>query len=189
MESFEPPKLISLSDLVTIKPMEIKKETIVFSPKVREWCKLGKVCPNYGTSPSCPPNAPYRKEILDQYTHFVLVHATFDLGAFKASMQAQHPDWSEKMCGNSRYWQKGVKAMMRDWIKDKHLPYDDLLGCGSGFMGKQSQESAGIFVLRMYHRNRIPYEVKPRRKVVLSALLMSKERKKPARSTNLDEFR
>ena len=177
-----------LENLVTVNSIEIAKETIPFTEKVRQWCKLGGGCPNYGNSPLCPPKAEYRANVVDQYNYFTLVYARFDLYAFKAIMKAKHQDWSDRMCGNSRYWQKGVKAIMRQWIQEKNLSYDDMLGCGGGFCGKQSMESAGIFVMLLYRRNHVEFELKPTTTVVLSALLMSKERIKPARAISLEAF-
>lgn len=79
---------------------------------MREWCKLSYPshpdgCPMYGTRRSCPPQAPLLEDVAE--SPFYLVLQEFDLEQQAERMRLRHPEWSVKMCRNSRYWQKGFE--------------------------------------------------------------------------------
>lgn len=169
-------------DLVTIREKEISKEGIRITPKCFLWCKLPYRdhkygCPNYGRD-HCPPH----RELFDPdpYVKFRLVYAEFDFKTYKERMRKKHPDWSERQVANLLYWQGSVKKMLKNRIKtlDKNGLY--LLGCGSGFSMKfqrdvPSMEAVGIYVYGLLKQNDIPFEIKPRDKVVLVCLLCYKK--------------
>lgn len=98
--------------------MNIELSHIVNGNYVFRWCRLPydghpKGCPMFGQRSGCPPEAPYFTELVDP--PYYLIIKEFDLEAQAERMREHHPDWSEKMCRNSRYWQKGfIKELMAE---------------------------------------------------------------------------
>lgn len=100
--------------------IEIKFEDIVFDKGVRDLCvtrKNGKVvhtCMNYGKSLACPPHSPYLEPVLrKKYSRFFLVWFTFYLDDFAKEMKLFHPEWSDKMCRNARYYNGTIRKGLR----------------------------------------------------------------------------
>ena len=199
--------MVKIDDMVTIAVTPIDKSTIVFTEDTREWCKLpyptrdehGKKLKkskiahpngcddNYGKCETCPPKTPYRIDILDTYSHFVLVHATFDIQKYIEEMRELHPDWTDKQLRNLLYWQGQLKAKLKDKLKE--LEYDELFGAGSGFMGRPSMEASGIFVFATFQRNGIKFDKNARKFVKMVCLLVSRGKKperRKSKSTLLD---
>lgn len=171
---------MKINELVSIRHKEIKSESIIFSEKIREFCLKPypghkKGCPNYNKNPLCPPLAPYRKDILKKHSKFILVWATFDFATYKEEMKEIHLDWSAKQISCVLYWQGSLKKLIKNYISE--LQYDELFGCGSGFLNSQSIESAGINVFSTLKLNNIYYEIKPVHNIVLVALLCMKKKK------------
>jgi hypothetical protein len=117
---------------------------------------------NYDSSPLCPPQAPYRVDLLEKYNYVELVIATFEFGKYIERMKLEHkgdPFWTEKRMKAVIYWQHSVKKIMKEYINS--YSYDEILGSGSGFgSGIQSMESAGIHVFATCKRNGITLDVK-----------------------------
>lgn len=173
---------MKINNLVKIYHTEINPETIIFNEKIREFCKRAypkhkNGCPNYNKNPLCPPQAPYRKDILKKHSNFILVWANFDFKSYKEKMKENHQTWSEKQITCVLYWQGSLKKIIKDYIV-KNLQYNELFGCGSGFLDSQSMESAGINVFSTLKLNKIDYEIKPVDKIVLVALLCLNNKKR-----------
>jgi len=154
----------------------IDKSTIVFSQQVREWCKLPypgypNGCPNYGKNPLCPPNSPYRADVLCKNAVFTLVTATFDIVPYAAKTKELHPEFSDKQARNSRLWQSSIKRMLSDKILNE-IPYTDILGTGGGLLGYQSAESGGVDMFATFQRNSIPFDKTAMQLIVLAAIII-----------------
>ena len=176
----------SLDGFMTISARHIDPSTILFSEKVRSYCKYPYPmpnpthpdgCPNHGKNPLCPPNAPYRPDILTIYDTFVLVWVKFDIAAYVEMMKERHPGWTSSQLRNSRLWQGTVKKTLRGAIGSRFPHIDEILGAGSGFPGCQSMESAGINVFTTLARNKIPLDKKAKDVVTLVALLLMDSKK------------
>ncbi|NHI94955.1 MAG: hypothetical protein EAX96_20870 [Candidatus Lokiarchaeota archaeon] len=190
---------MKINDLTVIKHEEINPNTIIFYKPVRSFCKLKyrkndknklKTCPNHGKNPLCPPLSKYREDILKKYDKFILVWIRFDFITWKEQREEKHPGWTPGMVANLLHYQKSLKKLLKDYIKKHFNPFpDELFGCGSGFWGKQSMESAGMLVLDLlnksgeiikkgiYSLNGIRFEQKPTYEIVLSSLLCFKNKK------------
>jgi len=170
-------------DLVTVHAKGVQASSIVFTEKVREWCKLPypmpkpdhpRGCPNYGKKPLCPPTAPYRADILVKFKNFKIVHAVFDFKRYKELVRESHPAWSDRQVENVLYWQSAVKKVLKDRVFGDHRHIDNdrvVLGAGSGFDNCQSMESAGIDVFATLKNNDIPIEHRPENIVTLVSLV------------------
>ncbi len=168
-----------ISDLISLHTKLIPSDTIYFSERIREFCKRPypghpNGCPNYNKNPYCPPKSPYRADILKKYSIFRLVWVSFDFETYMKRFRVKHPDWTLRQLANPLYWQNAVKRILKEYIKT--FQYDELLGAGSGFLNAQSLESAGINVFVTLKRNKIPYEIRPKKQIIMVALLMSKKR-------------
>jgi len=159
--------------LMNTNIMWIRKETIVFDPKVRTRCTLPyenhpQGCPNWDTCALCPPKSPYRVDILQKYTTFALVYVIFDLKTYLQEQRIKRPQASEKQLKCCLYWQNSLKKELKKTLN--MIEYDLLLGCGSGFFSR-SMESAGINVYQTLENNKIEYEIHPKTKIILCCLI------------------
>jgi len=142
--------------------MIIKLNKIIGGEYVRKWCRLPypnypKGCPMYGTRDSCPPKASMWHELIE--APYFLVYQEFDLAAQAERMRDRHPEWSEKMCRNSRYWQKGLmKRLMRE-AEDFLILFPE-----GRILGRP--EANGIFVMAMALQNGIEIKRIPKDKVI-----------------------
>ena len=164
---------------VSVHSKRIEPETIVFSEKVRTYCKYPYPmpnpthpdgCPNYGKNPLCPPNAPYRPEIKERYDTFVIAYVRFDIEKYVELIRPRFPKWSIGQLRNSRLWQPKVKSILKDHVNT--FKPDEILGAGSGFTNCQSMESAGINVFATLVKNKIPFDKKAKKIITLVALLL-----------------
>lgn len=161
---------------------------------MRNCCKLSypghpNGCPNYGINPLCPPIAPYRPDVVNIYKEFVLNFILFNFEKYKELRIESNPDFfnTDKRIECLLYWQNSVKKILENSCLK--YDFDYIFGCGSGFLKKQSMESAGINVfltvkrLNNHLKNRgidtIYYEIFPKSSIMLVALLMKKERDNP----------
>jgi len=103
---------------------------LVIDLRAREWCKLpyGKYylksgekrythpngCPVYGKNPDCPPEAPIIHDYIDLSKEHWLVYVFFNMTVQYKKLRDIHPEWSDKMCRNSRYWQGTVGKKLRE---------------------------------------------------------------------------
>lgn len=113
----------------------------------------------------------------------------FNFKKYKKLRIESNPDFfnTDKRIECLLYWQNSVKKI----LENSCLKYEFnlIFGCGSGFLGKQSMESAGINVfltvkrLNNYLKNKnvntIYYEISPETSIMLVALMMKKERENP----------
>jgi predicted metal-binding protein len=172
-----------VSDLVGVREKDVQASSIVFTEKAREWCKLPypmpkpdhpRGCPNYGKNPLCPPNSPYRADILVKFKKFKIVYAVFDFKRYKELVREQHPAWSDRQVENVLYWQSAVKKVLKQRVfGDYHhvVKGGAVLCAGSGFENCQSMESGGIDVFASLKNNDIPIERHPENVVTLVALV------------------
>jgi len=180
---------MNIHNLVKIKIIKIKRETIVFTKKTRGWCLLPypnhpKGCPNYNNNPLCPPKANYMSEKIGKYKFYYLIYANFNFRKYREQMTLNHPTWSDRQIGCVLYWQNSVKKRIKDFLKKIYIKNSltnlYLFGCGSGFNDdffKQekilSMEAAGINVFSTLKNNDIEFEAKPKNKILLVTLLCS----------------
>ena len=187
LQSLEAHELVA--QLTQITDISITPETVIFTPKTQEWCKLpyeraGKKysqCPNYDKNPLCPPKYPYRGDLIKKYHKIKLIYAHLDFKTFKATRKLQHKKWSEDQCGNSRHWQPTLKKLLKQYIRNQYFVnkkplFKELLGVGSGFWGYASCEAAGCYVYRMLELNEIPFDRKAQEFILMVALLLFEER-------------
>lgn len=182
LQSLEVHELVA--QLTQIMERKITAETIIFTPKVQEWCKLpykrGRKqydqCPNYGKSKLCPPNYPFRGDIIQKYKNFQLIYAVLDFKTYREVRMQQHPEWSDEQCGNSRQWQPSLKKLLKEYIKEHYFVkgkplFKELLGAGSGFWHYASCEAAGCYVYRMLELNNILFDRKAQEMIIMVSLL------------------
>lgn len=162
---------------------------IIFTPKTKLWCQLPYPnhphgCPNYNKSPLCPPNSPeFTMDSLYGYKKLILLWVEFNFNQYKQEMGKKHPSFSQKQVECCLYYQNTLKNMLKLEIT-KYSP-SLILGCGSGFGSCYSMESVGINVMMTLKKLQIPFEVKPKTKILLCTLLgLQKELK----LTTLNEF-
>jgi len=181
-----------IKDITSINILKVYRNSIIFTDKTHIWCTLPypnhkKGCPNYNKNPLCPPNAKIMENILDDYSFFYLILANFDMFKYTSNMIRKHPDWSERKARCVLYWQKSVKKLMREYIKNiyiKNHTYNLYLfssGAGEKISSINqdeiySMEAAGINVIQTLKNNKINIETKPKKKVILVNLLCSDKR-------------
>lgn len=167
---------IDYDPLVKVEIRRIDRSTIIMNPVVRQWCCLPyphhpKGCPNYGGNPLCPPKAPYRPDILRKYDEFHIATIQFDICKYVELRKQSRPDDSDAQLRNLWHWQHAVKRRLRDAIKSSQIKFREVFLSGAGAEGKQSMESAGVFVFATLQRNGIKFDRKARDSIVLVALL------------------
>jgi predicted metal-binding protein len=150
---------------------------LVIDYRAREWCKKPypdhpNGCPNYNKKPECPPQSPLIEDFIKLELSHWFVIVRFDLQRQEERMQDSHPQWSVKMCRNSRYWQNSVRKVLHescnDFMKGKPELVYTLL-----------PESYGIHVINTVKHLGIPIKVRPKKYVYKIALIgFSKQRKK-----------
>jgi len=81
-----------------------------------------KGCPNFGKSPTCPPNVRPFEEIINIHDSILAVCLMFDLGAHAEKMKQKHPHWTEKQQYNCLYWQGGMRSTLKKLCEDTIKP-------------------------------------------------------------------
>lgn len=66
-------------------------------------------CPNF---PKCPQKFPDFETLRDKYQWYAVIEV-FDLKAHAKRMKEKHPDWTDRQCRNSLYWQGSVRKRLR----------------------------------------------------------------------------
>jgi len=181
---------MNLNELSKLKYKEIKKETIINYPKIKDFCSYPypnhkKGCPNILKCKSL--NIPNFKKILktNNYTFFYLVYLEFNFIKYKEIRKFENPSFfnTKERLKCVLYWQGSLKKIIKNYLEllrlNNHLFY--VLGCGSGiklsFQDKVgSMENACINVFSTLKLNNITFEVKPINKVILCNLLLSKRK-------------
>ena len=183
---------MKIQEITSINVLRVDRGSIKFTDKTHKWCTLPypnhkKGCPNFNKNPLCPPNAKIMENILENYRFFYLILAYFDIFKYTNHMMHKHPNWSERKARCVLYWQKSVKKLMREYIKNIYLKNPScnfyLFSSGAGEkipLNKQdeiySMEAAGINVIQTLINNNIKVEVKLKKKVILVNLLCSNKK-------------
>jgi len=80
---------------------EIIRDAIIFDPKVQSYCNNPEyLCPYYGHSWACPPEAPYLEHEIMNYDKFYLIYTKFDIkekGNNKSKNSFKYKDMREIM--------------------------------------------------------------------------------------------
>lgn len=175
---------MDFTNLVKLSAHSIQRDTIVFTPETRAWCRRPypghpRGCPRFGKANLCPPKLKYDPSILNPYSHFYLAVARFDLKSYCALRLCEHPSWTERQQRCLLYWQPAVRNMLANYVDQiafaNYGKVDRVIGCGATFTHNlqevPSQEAAGIDVFNTYRQNKIDFEEKPVNVVVLSSLI------------------
>ena len=109
---------MKINDLLEIKIIQIKRNSIIFTTKTHIWCKLPYPnhpigCPNYNKNSLCPPNVQIMEKMLKEYNFFYLIYVNFNLLEYKNHMLEKHPDWSERKASCLLYWHGSVKKYLK----------------------------------------------------------------------------
>ncbi len=192
---------INFKELVKISVKKIKEETIIFSEDVEEWCLRPyphhpNGCPNFNNH-LCPPYAPFLREYIDNYNHFYLVYAKFNLAKYKELRKEENPEFfnSEDRLKCLLYWQNSVKKLLKEKIERLINQNTELLiaGCGSGMKIKgynydvHSMEAMGVNVFSTLKLNKIPFELRPKNLIILCSLICAKNSLNFKEQRKLDE--
>jgi len=175
---------MNFKELVEISCKEIKEDTIISYPEIKDLCyrpypNHKKGCPN---DEKCKfLNVPDFETIkkYGKYNRYYLIYAKFDFKKYKELRKEKHPDWTEEQLGNIWHWQKSVKKLLSEHINNLNLSKKDyILGCGYGFKSKHqerigSMENSCINVFSTMKLNGTKMEIKPRSKIYLCCLIAS----------------
>ncbi len=117
---------------------------------VRQLCKRPypghpKGCPNFGNRNTCPPAAPLFDRVVDLCRPVYAIVNEFDLEAFASRMRELHPEWTDKKCRCSRYWQGTAR-------KQLGLQVDEFLLLHSGYTAFTVPEAMGVNVTETLRR-------------------------------------
>ena len=97
--------------------MEISVDQIAFHPEVQTYCNNPKfLCPYYGHSWTCPPEAPYLEEEVSQYKKIYLLYHQFDIEAYVNEIKAKHPRRSENRIRSSLFRRNYVRDYLEKEI-------------------------------------------------------------------------
>lgn len=76
-----------------------------------------KGCPNYGKKDTCPPRAPFIRDLIDLERPVYAIWTVFDLGQHVERMRALHPSWSDRQLTCCLYWQPAARKRLEKEIK------------------------------------------------------------------------
>lgn len=187
---------MNIKDLVKIQIKEIKEDTIIWYPEIKDLCSRKypnhlNGCPNIEKCESL--NIPDFGIIQEcaKFKCFYLVYAKFNFKQYKELRKIKHPTWSEKQLGNLYHWQNSIRAMIKKYINNLHLNGDHyVFGCGSGFkLNHQdrvgSMENSCINVFSTMRLNGIKLEINPKNWIYLVNLICSKKKLAVQKQTRL----
>jgi len=194
---------INFKPLTEIKVKKIEEKTIIRYPEVLLFCYYPypnhpKGCPN---TYKChfEKEAPYFSEVVEKnrFNHYYLVYINFNFAKYKTLREKENPEFfnSEARLKCLIYWQNSVKSLLKKKIKELILEQKGLFiaGCGSGMKIKgypeyvYSMEIMGINVFSTLKLNKIPFELKPKNKIILCSLICSKNELNIKKQKRLDE--
>jgi len=141
--------------------IQINPKIIEYSQKIQTYCfKKGgsfrKGCPNYGKKQGCPPNQPLINKIFDFDKPIYLIYTNFDVKEIAERMAQKHPEWTEKQCYNSRYWQQTARN-----LHEKEI--EKFLEKNKQVIVKKSPEAHGVNIHSlMWQATKIKLEWPPR---------------------------
>jgi predicted metal-binding protein len=98
--------------------LEINYKDIIFDRKVQSYCTNSDfICPSYGHSWACPPEAPYLEQEVSQYLKFYLIFIKFNLKEYIQKQKLKHPKRNEKSIRNALF----MKNFLRDNLEQEIL--------------------------------------------------------------------
>lgn len=185
---------MNFQELTRIFTTHVSADSILFTKSEKQrnrWCQMPypghpKGCPNFGRSPTCPPQVGMRPDILVTYDIFILTYAIFDFKNYQQQRWEETQDnreyWNENRIKCNLYWQSSVKKLMKKFIQRKfcsksnikYPKFGELFGAGSGFWNRPSLEAVGINVFSTLKKNNICYEIKPMTTITMVALICFK---------------
>lgn len=96
--------------------LEISLNDIFFDPKVQTYCLNSNfICPSYGHSWACPPEAPYLKQKMLDYDKFYLIFVEFNLTNYTKKQKTLYPKKSEDSVNNAFF----MKNLLRDELEQE----------------------------------------------------------------------
>jgi predicted metal-binding protein len=118
--------------------IEIKFENIVFDPLVQTYCNNPNyICPHFGHSWSCPPEAPYLEEIVSKFESFFLVYFELDLNEYVKKIKAKHPKRKENRIRSAVYHDNFVRDSLEkeilQFVEDYKGDYNERIILWDGF--------------------------------------------------------
>lgn len=115
---------------------KVEPDQIVFRDMstIQRWCRM----PYIGHPKGCP-NAEGCDLFIDDLWHQVweakalhLLWIEFDLDGWEKAMASRHPEWTSRQCRNLLYWQKTVRAELRQAAKDLFPEGQLIIGAEGG---------------------------------------------------------
>ena len=170
--------------IAKIEYKEIALDSILYYPQVRDLCHY----PYPGYPKGCiniekcrKSKVPYFKKLVKEgsYIYFYLVYIIIDFKKYKETRKIENPDFynSERRLKCLLYWQKSIKAILKEYFQKLHEVGNRfyVLGCGSGFSLSfqeeiTSMENVCINVFSTLKLNKISFEIKPVEKIVLISI-------------------
>jgi hypothetical protein len=138
------PKCYIKGDVQDCLDCELQRKNICCSPFGKCMAKYpGRKngCPNYGKKANCPPNLPPLDEIFDMEQPIYAIYTVFDLKSHADRMKVKHPNWTEKQCRCSLYWQGTAKKQMKEKSSDFMKQHKEL-----GYVLIEAPETFGVDV-------------------------------------------
>ena len=194
---------IDFRKLTLINVKRIEEKSIISYPEVLDFCYYPypnhpNGCPNIDKCHS-EKKGPYFSEVIknSKFTHYYLVYINFNFAKYKVLRKKENPEFfnSEARLKCLLYWQNSVKKLLKQKIEVLINNQNSLFiaGCGSGMRIKgynqyvYSMEAIGINVFSTLKLNKIPFELKPKNKIILCSLICSKNELIIKKQKRLDE--
>lgn len=194
---------IDFRKLTLINVKKIEEKSIIRYHEVLDLCYYPypnhpKGCPNIDKCHS-EKKIPYFSEVVknNKFTHYYLVYINFNFAKYKVLRKEGNPEFfnSEARLKCLFYWQNSVKKLLKQKIEELINNQNSIFiaGCGSGMKIKgynkygYSMEAMGINVFSTLKLNEIPFELKPKSKIILCSLICSKNKLKFKKQKRLDE--
>lgn len=194
---------IDFRKLTIINIKRIEEKSIIRYPEVLDFCYYPypghpNGCPNIDKCHS-DKKIPYFSEVVknSKFTHYYLISINFNFAKYKTFRKKENPEFfnSEARLKCLIYWQNSVKKLLKQKIEDLINNQNSLFiaGCGSGMKIKgynkyvYSMEAMGINVFSTLKLNKIPFELKPKNKIILCSLICAKNKLKFKKQKRLDE--
>jgi hypothetical protein len=96
--------------------LEVKLSDIIFDPNVQTYCMSSNfICPSYGHSWACPPEAPFLEQPITKYNRFFLIFIKFNLETYIETQKVIHPKRSKKRLMNAFF----MNYLLRDDLEQE----------------------------------------------------------------------
>ena len=112
--------------IIKFKPKQIHFTKAIQKLCLRKGGSFPKGCPNYNKKQGCPPQ-PLINEVFDLKKPMYLIYTNFSIKKVANRMQRKHPEWSEKMCYNPRYWQQTARKQHKLELEKFLQKYPDMI--------------------------------------------------------------